>query len=237
MRKSARVTLTVVAVVGLGSCGRRRPDPCEAVGNPVDEDAPVAQGAVEVEKEEVELKTLTPWNIYLQGHRLRRAKHGRRTTGCRPGGGVDGRLPSRYLLKGWRGPVATHDENRARGAVAEAVGGAAEQAAVKPHDDQVIPVALGRAQDGGRRGAGGELHREIESRLRGLLLRQTRHGPEELVFLALGRLDLTHRRAVRGKAAFDDNGPKLGIECGRERDRVVECPLAFGVAVDCDENA
>jgi len=30
MRKSAKVTLTVVAVVGLGSCGRRRPDPCEA---------------------------------------------------------------------------------------------------------------------------------------------------------------------------------------------------------------
>ena len=28
MKKSARVTLTVVAVVGLASCGRRRMDPC-----------------------------------------------------------------------------------------------------------------------------------------------------------------------------------------------------------------
>jgi len=30
MRKSAKVTLTVVATVGLAACGRRRPDPCEA---------------------------------------------------------------------------------------------------------------------------------------------------------------------------------------------------------------
>ena len=30
MKKSAQVTLTVVAVVGLASCGRRHPDPCEA---------------------------------------------------------------------------------------------------------------------------------------------------------------------------------------------------------------
>ena len=30
MKKSAKVTLTVVAVVGLASCGRRHPDPCEA---------------------------------------------------------------------------------------------------------------------------------------------------------------------------------------------------------------
>ena len=30
MRKSTRVTLTVVAVMGLASCGRRRLDPCEA---------------------------------------------------------------------------------------------------------------------------------------------------------------------------------------------------------------
>jgi len=30
MKKSARVTLTVVAAVGLASCGRKRPDPCEA---------------------------------------------------------------------------------------------------------------------------------------------------------------------------------------------------------------
>ena len=30
MKKSAKVTLTVVAVVGLASCGRRRMDPCEA---------------------------------------------------------------------------------------------------------------------------------------------------------------------------------------------------------------
>jgi hypothetical protein len=30
MKKSAKVTLTVVAVVGLASCGSRRPDPCEA---------------------------------------------------------------------------------------------------------------------------------------------------------------------------------------------------------------
>ena len=29
MLKSARVTLTVVAVVGLASCSRRRPDPCQ----------------------------------------------------------------------------------------------------------------------------------------------------------------------------------------------------------------
>jgi hypothetical protein len=29
MRKSSRVTLTVVAVVGLASCGRKRPDPCQ----------------------------------------------------------------------------------------------------------------------------------------------------------------------------------------------------------------
>ncbi|MBZ5620892.1 MAG: hypothetical protein LAQ69_19505 [Acidobacteriia bacterium] len=29
MKKSARVTLTVVAVVGLASCGRRRMDPCQ----------------------------------------------------------------------------------------------------------------------------------------------------------------------------------------------------------------
>src|ERR1017187_6247656 len=30
MKKSAKVTLTVVAVVGLASCGKRHPDPCEA---------------------------------------------------------------------------------------------------------------------------------------------------------------------------------------------------------------
>jgi hypothetical protein len=30
MKKSAKVTLTVVAAVGLASCGRKRPDPCEA---------------------------------------------------------------------------------------------------------------------------------------------------------------------------------------------------------------
>ena len=30
MKKSAKVTLTVVAVVGLASCGRRRMDPCES---------------------------------------------------------------------------------------------------------------------------------------------------------------------------------------------------------------
>jgi len=30
MRKSAKVTLTVVATVGLAACGRRRLDPCEA---------------------------------------------------------------------------------------------------------------------------------------------------------------------------------------------------------------
>jgi uncharacterized membrane protein YgcG len=30
MKKSAKVTLTVVAVVGLASCNRRHPDPCEA---------------------------------------------------------------------------------------------------------------------------------------------------------------------------------------------------------------
>lgn len=30
MKKSAKVTLTVVAVVGLASCGRRRYDPCES---------------------------------------------------------------------------------------------------------------------------------------------------------------------------------------------------------------
>jgi hypothetical protein len=29
MRKSTKVTLTVVAAVGLASCGRRRPDPCQ----------------------------------------------------------------------------------------------------------------------------------------------------------------------------------------------------------------
>jgi hypothetical protein len=29
MKKSARVTLTVVAAVGLASCGRRHPDPCD----------------------------------------------------------------------------------------------------------------------------------------------------------------------------------------------------------------
>src|SRR5437773_12090704 len=29
MKKSTRVTLTVVAAVGLASCGRRRMDPCE----------------------------------------------------------------------------------------------------------------------------------------------------------------------------------------------------------------
>ncbi len=29
MKKSAKVTLTVVAVVGLASCGRRRLDPCQ----------------------------------------------------------------------------------------------------------------------------------------------------------------------------------------------------------------
>ena len=30
MRKSAKVTLTVVAVVGLASCGRKRMDPCQS---------------------------------------------------------------------------------------------------------------------------------------------------------------------------------------------------------------
>jgi len=30
MKKSSKVTLTVVAVVGLASCGRRRMDPCES---------------------------------------------------------------------------------------------------------------------------------------------------------------------------------------------------------------
>jgi hypothetical protein len=30
MRKSTKVTLTVVAVVGLSSCARRRPDPCQS---------------------------------------------------------------------------------------------------------------------------------------------------------------------------------------------------------------
>ena len=30
MKKSAKVTLTVVAVVGLASCNSRHPDPCEA---------------------------------------------------------------------------------------------------------------------------------------------------------------------------------------------------------------
>jgi hypothetical protein len=30
MKKSAKVTLTVVATVGLASCGRRHPDPCDA---------------------------------------------------------------------------------------------------------------------------------------------------------------------------------------------------------------
>ena len=30
MKKSAKVSLTVVAVIGLASCGRRRMDPCEA---------------------------------------------------------------------------------------------------------------------------------------------------------------------------------------------------------------
>lgn len=30
MRKSTKVTLTVVATVGLESCGRRQPDPCRA---------------------------------------------------------------------------------------------------------------------------------------------------------------------------------------------------------------
>src|SRR5882724_13011142 len=30
MKKSAQVTLTIVAAVGLASCGRRRMDPCES---------------------------------------------------------------------------------------------------------------------------------------------------------------------------------------------------------------
>ncbi|HEY2014053.1 MAG TPA: hypothetical protein VGH38_11170 [Bryobacteraceae bacterium] len=30
MKKSARITLTVVATVGLAACGRRHPDPCVA---------------------------------------------------------------------------------------------------------------------------------------------------------------------------------------------------------------
>jgi hypothetical protein len=121
--------------------------------------------------------------------------------------------------------------------VAEAVGGAAEEAAPVADHDQVVVVAAGDADDrlGGR--PGGEFDRELDPAFGRLLAGEARDRFEELVLVPLRLVYLGHRRRVAGQAALDGDrvharGEVVGkIEC------VLERALSLRVAVYGDEDA
>jgi hypothetical protein len=81
MKKSVKVTLTVVATIGLASCGRRRLDPCEAASfnQQVCQDA-IDRGGYYWQGSWVPMTYHYPYPYYFDSYRRHVSSGGRVTT-------------------------------------------------------------------------------------------------------------------------------------------------------------